>query len=131
MGGSLQSSSDPDSYDPHTILISRIADGDLAAFAGLFDQLAPKVLGLLVLILRSRSVAEEVLEDVFLQVWRQAAQYDPERGSVPSWIYTLTRSRGLDRLRQERSSSRREESLTEKAEASWTDQPRGATLNKA
>lgn len=75
------------------------------AFAALFDFLAPKTLGLLIQILRQRTVAEEVLHDVFVQVWRQADLYSPERGSVRSWIYTIARSQGLERLRRERASS--------------------------
>lgn len=90
-------------------LLSLTASGDQDAFASLFDHLAPTALGLLTRILGQRSVAEEVLQEVFLQVWTQAHLYRPDLGSVRAWFFTIVRSRGLDRLRFERSSARREE----------------------
>jgi RNA polymerase sigma-70 factor, ECF subfamily len=104
----LQHVVDPDSLDPYLSLLRRTVDGDREAFAALFDFLAPKTLGLLIQILRHRTVAEEVLHDVFLQVWRHADLFSPERGSVRSWIYTIARSQGLDRLRRERASKEEE-----------------------
>lgn len=105
----MQNVVDPDSHDPYLSLLRRTANGDRAAFAALFDFLAPKALGLLIQILRDRTVAEDVLHDVFVQVWRKAGLYSPERGSVRSWIYTIARFEGLDRLRRERASKSEEE----------------------
>ena len=89
--------------------MSRVAQGDGDAFARLFDQHAPVVLGLLYRILGSRGEAEEVLQEVYLQVWTQSARYDEGRSSPRGWILMLARSRALDRLRRRDASRRREE----------------------
>ena len=82
-------------------LLNSIAAGNHKALASLFDSLAPVVLGLLVRILSRRSLAEEVLQEVFLQAWRQAGQHRPELCSVRDWLLLIAWSRGHDRLRQE------------------------------
>lgn len=87
-------------------LLRRIEAGDRAALADLYDQHAPLVNSLCLRILRDRAEAEEVLQEVFLQAWRQAGRYDPARGSVTSWLAVIARSRALDRLR--RRAARRE-----------------------
>jgi len=88
--------------------MGRIAAGDREAFARLFDHHSPLVLGFLVRILGSRSEAEEVLQEVFLQVWRQASRYEPGRSTPRGWILVLARSRALDTLRSRESRQRRE-----------------------
>lgn len=90
-------------------LMRRIGAGDSEALAEVFDLHSPGVLGLLFRILGRRSEAEEILQEVFLQVWRQADRYDPERASPRGWILMLARSRALDRIRRRSSSQRREE----------------------
>jgi RNA polymerase sigma-70 factor, ECF subfamily len=80
-------------------LVRAIARGDEVAFAALYDQYSHILFGLLLRILRSRAEAEDVLQEVFLQVWRQAASFDEERGRAFTWMVTLARSRALDRLR--------------------------------
>lgn len=90
-------------------LIRRIAAGDGGAFARVFELWSPAALGLLVRILGRRSEAEEVLQEVFLQVWTQAARYDAERSSPKGWILMLARSRALDRIRRREVARRREE----------------------
>ncbi|MCM2255695.1 MAG: sigma-70 family RNA polymerase sigma factor [Vicinamibacteria bacterium] len=87
-------------------LLRRIEAGDRAALADLYDQHASLVNALCLRILRDRAEAEEVLQEVFLQAWRQAGRYDPARGSVTSWLAVIARSRSLDRLR--RRAARRE-----------------------
>ena len=118
---SEQSVAPKDASEYHASLIRRITDGDHGAFTVLFDLLAPTALGLLVRILGHRSLAEDVLQDVFLQVWKQAGLYRPERGSVRGWLFTIARSRGLDRLRRER--SWREEPIAEGDEQRWAAPP--------
>lgn len=110
----LGSCSAPASRDAD--LMTRIVARDQVAFTTLFDHLAPTVLGLLVRILGARSIAEEVLQEVFLQVWKQAHLYRPDLSPARGWILLIARSRGLDRLRHERSSSRREEVAAEQVE---------------
>jgi RNA polymerase sigma-70 factor (ECF subfamily) len=95
-------------------LLRRIGAGDSAALAEVFDTHSPLVLGLLFRILGRRSEAEEVLQEVFLQVWMQAERYDPDRASPRGWI--LARSRALDRLRRRESSRRREEEVSSQTE---------------
>lgn len=83
-------------------LISKVAEGDQQALAALYDGTSKLVFGLVLRILGDRSVAEEVLFDVYTQVWRQAARYDPARGGPLGWITTIARSRAIDRLRSDK-----------------------------
>ena len=79
-------------------LLDRIARGDADALALLYDRYAPRVLGLTTRILGDPDEAEDVLQEVFLQVWR-APRFDPSRGAVLTWLLVLARSRAIDRLR--------------------------------
>lgn len=81
-------------------LLHAIARGDEAALARLYDAYRVILFGLLVRILNSREEAEDVLQDVFVQVWRRAKDFDDKRGRPFTWLVTLTRSRAIDRLRQ-------------------------------
>ena len=81
------------------------------AFATLFDRHSPVVLGLLERMLGAGGEAEEVLQDVFLQIWRQAARYQPELKTPRGWMLMLARSRALDRLRSSAARERREDRL--------------------
>ena len=88
-------------------LIRRLTAGDQRALGEFYDLYAGLVNGLAIRILRDRTEAEDVVQEVFVQVWRQAARFDPTRGSPEAWICTMARTRALDRLR--RRTSRREE----------------------
>ena len=94
-----------------TDLLRRIATGDGEALSRLFELHSPVVLGLLVRMLGARAEAEEVLQEVFLQVWMQADRYEESRSSPRGWILMLARSRALDRLRRRSSQQRREEEV--------------------
>ncbi|MBB5204567.1 RNA polymerase sigma-70 factor (ECF subfamily) [Inhella inkyongensis] len=76
-----------------------IVDQDEAAFARLYKALSARVHALALRILREPAAAEEVVEDCFWQVWRQAARFDPARGNAEAWVLTLARSRALDAYR--------------------------------
>lgn len=76
-----------------------VAEQDEAAFAQLYQALAPRVLQLAKRILRDSAWAEEVVADCFWQVWRQASRFDPARGCAEAWVLTLARSRALDAWR--------------------------------
>jgi len=92
----------------------RIATGDTEAFTRLFDVHSPCALGLLVKMLGSRGEAEEVLQEVFLEVWHRAESYDPGRASVRGWILLLSRCRALDRIRSRHARLRREREVHER-----------------
>src|SRR5882757_2899959 len=81
-------------------LLHAVARGDEAALARLYDGYRVILFGLLVRILNSREEAEDVLQDVFIQVWGRAKDFDEKRGRPFTWLVTLARSRAIDRLRQ-------------------------------
>jgi len=80
-------------------LVRRISSGDRKALGRLYDRYASVLLGLVLQILFSREEAEEVLQEILLQVWRQADRYDPSRASVRTWLTLMARSRAIDRRR--------------------------------
>jgi RNA polymerase sigma-70 factor (ECF subfamily) len=81
-------------------LLHAVARGDEAALARLYDAYRVILFGLLVRILNSREEAEDILQEVFVQVWRRAKDFDEKRGRPFTWLVTLARSRAIDRLRQ-------------------------------
>jgi RNA polymerase sigma-70 factor (ECF subfamily) len=83
-------------------LISRIAQGDREAFSRFYDALAGTAFGLIRRVLRDPGASEEVLQELFWQVWREASRYDPARGSPEAWLLMRARSRAIDRLRSMR-----------------------------
>jgi RNA polymerase sigma-70 factor (ECF subfamily) len=89
----------PQSDAEEAALIQGVAGGDERAFASLYDRYGPILFGLLLRILHSRPEAEDVLQEVFLQVWQQARSFDAARGRAFTWLVTLARSRAIDRLR--------------------------------
>lgn len=82
-------------------LLQRVAQGDQRAFADLYDATGRYVFGILRRMLNDAEAAEEVAQEVYLQVWKSADSFDPERGSAWSWLALLTRSRAVDRMRAE------------------------------
>ena len=90
-------------------LLGQVAQGDTAAFERLYDQVAGAVYGLAVRILRDSAQAEEVAQEVLIQVWRKAAAFDPSRGGAMTWIMTLAHRRTVDRVRSEQASAARED----------------------
>lgn len=99
------------SIEQEKLLVARVAREDREAFTELFDRLSPSILGVLVRLLRQRGLAEEVLQETFLQAWLQAGNYRPEVASPRAWLLNIARSRGLDALRRESSRRRREEAV--------------------
>lgn len=80
-------------------LVARMATGDESALAQLYDRHARTAYAIAFAITRERADAEEAVADAFNQVWRNAAQYEADRGSVAAWLATMTRTRALDVLR--------------------------------
>jgi len=96
-------------------LLSRIAQQDQSALSTLYDRYARVLYSLAFRILGSVEEAEEIVLDVFSQVWKLAGRYDPQRGRVDAWLFMLTRSRSLDRLRSLQRINKAVESSTEAA----------------
>lgn len=88
-------------------LIARTASGDERGFVELYRRYAPAAMGLAVRVLGDQALAEEVLQEVFVGVWRRAAFYDPARGSVRSWLLAQVHNRAVDVVRREEAERRR------------------------
>ena len=80
-------------------LLRAVARGDESALAAVYDRYRLILFGLVLRILHDRAEAEDVLQEVFLQVWRRASDFDESRGRAFTWLVTIARSRALDRLR--------------------------------
>lgn len=80
-------------------LLVRIAGGDAAAFQQFYDRTSAKLFGITLRILIERPEAEDVLQEVYVSVWRKAATFDPARASPITWVATIARNRAIDRLR--------------------------------
>jgi RNA polymerase sigma-70 factor (ECF subfamily) len=91
--------SEPVLDESDIVVLRRLANGDKAALGVLYDRHAPVLMALGLRIVRARREAEDLLHDVFLELWRHAGDYQPERGSVKSWMLLRMRSRCLDRVR--------------------------------
>jgi RNA polymerase sigma-70 factor (ECF subfamily) len=81
--------------------LRRCAGGDRAALRALYDREAGRMLGIATRLLRRRALAEEAVQDTFVQIWRKAASFDPTRGDGRTWIYAVLRNRALNILRGE------------------------------
>ena len=80
-------------------LLAKAADGDEAAFRIFYDRTAPKLFGIILRILVERGEAEDVLQEVYVTVWRKAAEFDAARASPVTWAATIARNRAIDRIR--------------------------------
>lgn len=89
-------------------VLAEVAGGDLRAFGVLYDTLAPLVHGVSLRVVRDPSRAEEVTQEVLLEVWRQAARYDAGRGSVRTWVLTIAHRRAVDAVRSSQAARERE-----------------------
>ncbi|MBT1090558.1 ECF RNA polymerase sigma factor SigK [Streptomyces chartreusis] len=89
-------------------LLVRVAAGDKSAFTGVYEALARPVMGLACRILHDAAQAEEVTQDVMVEVWRTADRYRPDRGSAKGWVLTLAHRRAVDRVRHAQASAQRE-----------------------
>lgn len=99
---------DGSSGDHVAELLARIAGGDQAAFATLYDVLSPRVFALILRVLVNRSQSEEVLQEVFLEVWQSAGRFAPNKGQGRTWVLTIAHRRAVDRVRASQSSADRD-----------------------
>jgi RNA polymerase sigma-70 factor (ECF subfamily) len=89
--------------DDDRLAVDRMAQGDTSSLAVLYDRHARAIYSLAIRILSDAAEAEDVVQDVFTQAWRQASRYDAARAPVAGWLLIITRARSLDRLRRRRS----------------------------
>ena len=78
------------------ILITRTAQGDVAALETLYDRYAPTVLGIALRIIEDRALAEDLLQETFWQVWQRASMYRPESGSFTGWLFRMARQLAME-----------------------------------
>jgi RNA polymerase sigma-70 factor (ECF subfamily) len=90
-----------------TELLRAVALGDESAFERLYDLVAPRVYGLARRVLRDPAQAEEIAQEVLVEVWRTASRFDPARGSATAWIFTIAHRRAVDRVRSEQAGAER------------------------
>jgi RNA polymerase sigma-70 factor (ECF subfamily) len=98
----------PDAVPDLADLLVRVSRGDEAAFADVYDALGSAVYGLARRVIRDPSRAEEVSQEVFIQVWQTAVRFDPQRGSAKSWVLTLAHRRAVDAVRHDQAATNRE-----------------------
>ena len=94
---------------PDAALVHRLLQNDVGSFEQLYDRHSRLVYSVVLRILQQAGTAEEVVQDVFLQLWRNASQYDTARGPFVPWLLTLARNRALDTLRLKSERQRRVE----------------------
>jgi RNA polymerase sigma-70 factor (ECF subfamily) len=102
-----------DDVSSDAALVQQLLRRDVRAFEQLYDRHSRIVYGLVLRILQQASTAEEVVQDIFLQLWRNASQYQASRGPFMPWLLTLARNRALDTLRLKSERQRRREDQTE------------------
>lgn len=107
--------------DPLLVMLERIQKGEEAALEALYDATASRVYGLAVKIVSNPELAEEVVGDVFLQVWRKARDFDAERAIPLAWLLMICRSRALDKLRREKRITKNQCRQDENAEPEATN----------
>lgn len=93
-----RTSARPDATDAE--LMAALASGEIAALELLYDRYSTLVFSVSLRVLRDTHLAEDVVQEVFLRLWRQPTSYDPERGRFISWLMSVTRNRSLDELRR-------------------------------
>ena len=89
-------------------VLGRVAKGDQVAFGELYDQISPRVLGLVRRLLKDYAQSEEVTQEIFLEIWQNASRYDSSKGGASTWILTMAHRRAVDRIRSSQSTRDRD-----------------------
>ena len=116
-------------------LLRRSARGDQAAFAKLYDATAARVHGLVLRVVRDPAQADEATQEAFLEIWRTASRFDPDRGSAIGWLLTIGHRRAVDRVRSAEATGRRDTTYNERnqpvAHDSTNDDPTAQAASTA
>ncbi|MBV8967128.1 MAG: sigma-70 family RNA polymerase sigma factor [Mycobacteriaceae bacterium] len=89
-------------------LLRRVANRDADAFAAFYDHTSARVFGLVARVVRDPGYSEEITQEVYLQVWQKAADFNPAAGSAMAWLLTVAHRRAIDRVRAEQAATQRE-----------------------
>jgi RNA polymerase sigma-70 factor (ECF subfamily) len=90
-------------------LLRRAATGDETPFAELYDAVSPRLFGLVRRVVRDPAQSEEVTQEVFLEIWRHSARFDPSKGAAMSWMLTIAHRKAVDRVRSAEAARNRDE----------------------
>lgn len=107
-------------------LLEATSRGNHAAFRALYEATAPKLFGIVLRIIRSRPIAEEVLQETYIKIWRNAERFEPSVGHPMAWLAAIARNRAIDRIRSEKTERARvmdDESALERLAAPSTGDP--------
>jgi RNA polymerase sigma-70 factor (ECF subfamily) len=115
--GPPEPSGDPTGRDLASLL-RRCARGDEGAFGEFYDATSARAWGMALRVVRNRAQAEEVVQEAYLQVWRQAGRFDAERGGAGAWLLTIVHRAAVDRVRSAEASSRREQTFLDQSHVS-------------
>ncbi len=100
---------DLEAVDSPASALRRAAKGDETAFGEFYDMTQRRIFGVVLRVIRDRSLAEEITQEVYTEIWRLAPRFDEQRGSAVSWATTMAHRRAVDRVRSEQSRRDRED----------------------
>ena len=102
-----------ESQEEDRSLLRRVVRGDQGAFSSLYDRYGASAFGLALKICNNRALAEDVVQEAFLSIWQRAGRFDPDRGSVASYLFAAVHNKAVDAVRHEESLRRREGGVAE------------------
>jgi RNA polymerase sigma-70 factor, ECF subfamily len=119
---STSGNSAPSASEEPAELLKACSLGDEAAFAKLYDATSTRLFGLVLHIVRDRAQSEEVTQDAYIDIWRNSASFDPDRGSALSWLMTIGHRKAVDRVRSAEAARRRDTAYEVRDQAAPFDQ---------